>query len=87
MLQTETIIGLIASSATAASLIPQLIKIVREKKAEDVSLLMLAILLVGLSCWVWYGILKNDWIIIISNSFSVLFNVCVVIMTVRYQSK
>ncbi len=87
MLQTETIIGLIASSAIAASLIPQLIKIVREKKAEDVSLLMLAILLVGLSCWVWYGILKNDWIIIISNSFSVLFNVCVVIMTVRYQSK
>ncbi len=87
IVQTETIIGIIASSATAASMIPQLIKIVREKKAEDVSLLMPFILLGGLCCWVWYGLLKNDWIIIISNSFSVLVNVGIVIATVKYKTK
>ena len=79
------IIGIAASILTAISLMPQLIKIWKEKKAEDVSLLMLVVLLAGLSLWVWYGINIKDNIIIIANGISILINICVIILTLLYK--
>ncbi|MEO6406019.1 MAG: SemiSWEET transporter, partial [Ferruginibacter sp.] len=68
------IIGILAGILTAFSLLPQLLKIIKEKKAEDVSAWMLIILMCGLCLWVVYGIMKNDWPIIATNSFSFLLN-------------
>jgi MtN3 and saliva related transmembrane protein len=82
---TETIIGITASVFTGVSLIPQLVKVVREKEAENVSLGMLAVLFAGLGCWVYYGILKEDWIIIISNSFSFIINLLLGIFSIKYK--
>lgn len=67
--------GVAASAFTAASLIPQLVKVLKERKAESISLGMLLILFVGLGLWVYYGMLKSDLIIIISNSFSFVVNI------------
>lgn len=83
----ETLIGIGASVFTATSLIPQLIKIVKEKKAEDISLMMLAVLFTGLALWIWYGFLKNDLIIIISNSFALLVNMIIGILAIHYKTK
>lgn len=83
----DTIIGISASACTAVSLIPQLIKVIKEKKAENVSLLMLLVLFIGLGLWVYYGILKNDMIIIASNSFSLLVNVVLFFFAVKYKSR
>ena len=80
-----SIVGLSASALTALSLLPQLIKIAKEKKAEDVSLRMLALLFAGIAGWIYYGILKEDWIIIISNSVSLLLNACIVGLTLKYK--
>lgn len=82
-----TIIGLFASIATGSSLLPQLCKIIKEKKAESVSLWMLAVLFIGLALWVWYGVLKSDWIIIISNSFSMMVNLIIAFLSVRYKNE
>lgn len=80
-----SIIGIAASVFTATSLLPQLIKISREKKAEDVSFGMLIVLFIGLGLWVWYGLLKKDWIIAVSNGASLAMNVCVAILSIRYK--
>jgi MtN3 and saliva related transmembrane protein len=80
-------VGIVAGILTSVSLLPQLIKIIREKKAEDISYFMLIILLCGLSCWVWYGILRDDLPIMITNSFSLLINSLVIIFTIRYKKK
>ncbi len=82
-----SIIGVIASICTAVSLIPQLIKLLKEKKAENVSLVMLAVLFVGLGLWIWYGVLKEDWIIIVSNSFSFIINIILAYFAIRYKKK
>ena len=47
---------------------------------------MLVVLFVGVGCWVAYGILKNDWIIIISNSFSFIVNMALTILTIKYKT-
>lgn len=82
-----TIIGTVASVGTALSMLPQLTKLIKEKKAEDISLYMLFVLFLGVSCWIVYGILKNDWIIIISNSFSFVINLALTVLTLKYKAK
>ena len=84
--QTQ-VIGIIAGICTGVSLLPQLIKIIKEKKAEDISWVMLFILLTGLAGWTWYGILKKDYPIIITNSFSFIVNVAIIYFTIRYRKK
>ena len=84
-MNTVTIVGLVASVCTGMSLVPQLIKLIKEKKASDISVYMLVILFVGVGCWVFYGFLKKDWIIIISNSFSFVINMALTVLTIKYK--
>jgi MtN3 and saliva related transmembrane protein len=86
-MKIETIIGIAASVLTATSLLPQLIKLLKEKKANDVSLGMLAILFAGLGLWIYYGFLKKDLILIIANSFSFLINLLLAGFAIRYKNK
>jgi MtN3 and saliva related transmembrane protein len=78
-------VGILASVGTGFSLLPQFFKILKDKKRESVSILWILVLLLGLCLWVWYGILKKDLIIIISNAFSVLvnFGICVLMFIYR----
>jgi MtN3 and saliva related transmembrane protein len=82
-----TTIGIFASACTAISLIPQLVKLLKEKKAENVSLGMLAILFAGLGLWTYYGLLKQDWIIIVANSFSFILNIILAGFAIKYKKK
>ena len=82
-----TLVGVAASVLTAFSLLPQLIKIIKEKKADDVSLGMLLILLAGLSLWIIYGFMIEDKIIIFSNIFSVVINVFVLALTIIFKNR
>jgi MtN3 and saliva related transmembrane protein len=86
-MNTEQIVGIAAGIFTALSMLPQLVKILREKKAEDVSGWMLLVLLMGLSLWVVYGYLKQDWPIILTNGFSVLLNLVLAFFRQKYKEK
>ena len=83
----ELYIGLFAGICTAFSLLPQLIKIIRDKKANAISYGMLGILMLGLVSWVVYGILKSDYPIILTNCLSLLLNILIVIFTVKYKTR
>lgn len=83
----ENVLGIIAGVLTSVSMIPQLVKVIREKDVEDISLLMLLILISGLSLWVWYGIIKEEWPIILSNSFAVLVNISLLLCYFMYNKK
>ena len=80
-------VGIGAGILTGVSLLPQLIKLVREKKGESVSVGMLMVLLAGLGGWVWYGILKSDYPIILTNSFSLLTNIAILVLTRIYRNR
>lgn len=75
----ENIIGTIAGVLTSVSMIPQLVKVLKEKDVENISWGMIVVLLTGVSLWVVYGILKDEWPIILSNGFSVLVNTTLLI--------
>jgi MtN3 and saliva related transmembrane protein len=77
-------VGLFAGICTATSLLPQLLKTVKQKKADDISMKMLLVLMTGVATWIVYGILRDDWPIILTNSFSLLLNICMLFLRVKY---
>jgi MtN3 and saliva related transmembrane protein len=79
------VLGLAAGILTASSLIPQVVKTLKEKKAEDVSLIMLLVLQGGLVLWIVYGFKREDLPIIITNCFSLLVNIFMVILRIKYK--
>jgi MtN3 and saliva related transmembrane protein len=81
------VIGIVAGVFTATSMLPQLIKVIKEKKAGDISLLMLVVLLTGISLWIVYGVLKKDWPIIGTNAFSLLINIFMIIYGIKYKKR
>jgi MtN3 and saliva related transmembrane protein len=86
-METTTIVGAIASVLTTLSFLPQLFKMIRTKKAQDISYYMLAVLFAGGILWIVYGTLKADWIIIISNCVSTLINIVSSFFSFKYKNK
>lgn len=82
----EQWVGISAGVLTAGSMIPQVVKIVKEKKATQVSVLMLLVLISGIGLWIWYGILKSDWPIIATNLFSLLINLVMLFLRYKYRN-
>ena len=81
------VLGLVAGALTSIASMPQLIKVIKTKNVEDISWLMLIILISGLSLWVWYGLEQDELPIILSNSFAVLVNLTLFICYLIYRNK
>jgi MtN3 and saliva related transmembrane protein len=79
--------GLTAGIFTASSLVPQIIKTIKEKKAKEISIGMLLVLMLGVALWVVYGIMRHDFPIIITNSFSLLMNITTLYLRFKYNHK
>jgi len=78
------VIGIFAGICTSSSMLPQLIKTIKEKKADEISKLMLIALMTGVATWIIYGILRKDLPIIITNAFSLLLNTIMIVLRIKY---
>ncbi len=65
-----SIIGFVAAAGTAAANVPQVLKTWRTGDTGDLSLKMLAILTASLAIWAVYGLMRADYIIVVSNLVS-----------------
>jgi MtN3 and saliva related transmembrane protein len=79
------ILGLVAGVCTASSLLPQVVKTIKQKKAEQVSLFMLIVLLSGQILWIVYGFAKSDIPIIATNCFSLLVDILMIVLRTKYK--
>ncbi|WP_339697837.1 SemiSWEET transporter [uncultured Marixanthomonas sp.] len=82
-----TLLGLFAGICTTSAVVPQLIRAWKTKKVKDVSPIMFAILLLGVGLWVVYGVLKDDLAIIVTNGFSLVLNMSMLYLMLRYSGK
>lgn len=74
------ILGLIAGLLTTVGFIPQILKSLRDRKMEDVSLLMPILLSVGMFLWLLYGVATNDVAIMLWNAIALALNLCLVVL-------
>ena len=81
------IVGIGAGILTSVSMLPQIIKTFKEKKADDLSLVMILVLMSGIAAWIWYGFLRNDLPIIFTNCFSFVLNSILLFFRFKYDGK
>lgn len=79
----KEIIGIFAGILTAASLVPQFVKSIKEQKV-DVSPLMFMLLIGGNGLWFWYGIKLESLPIIMTNAFAFLMDVIMLFLRFKY---
>ena len=77
-------VGTAAGLCSMGSFVPQLIKIVRERRAEGVSLRTYLVTVTGFCLWIAYGCLLGSWPIAVSNSVSLLLSAAILVLTWRY---
>ena len=82
-----TLIGLLATAFSVASTFPQIIKALKTKDTEDVSIRFLVVLIIGLFLWAIYVVGRADFVIIIGNSIGVSLNICMLGLKFKYSRR
>jgi len=85
MMDSITIIGLIAAAFTTISLFPQLIKVWKTKSTKDISTGMFSLFCCGVFLWFIYGVYVNDLPIMIANSLAFIQALIILIFKAKYK--
>jgi len=78
------IIGILAAILTTLAGLPQLIKLIKTKKSDDLSLTMVLMFVIGILLWLIYGICIVDLPLIIANSFAILIQSTILYFKIKY---
>ena len=78
------IFGYFAAVLTTIAFIPQLVKTIKSKKADDVSLTTLIMFLTGVGSWIIYGFRINSNPILIANIITFILNLLILIFKLNY---
>ena len=73
------IFGFLAAILTTAAFLPQLIKTLKTKKADDVSLTTLIMFILGVLSWIIYGYQISSTPILIANLITLILNLMILI--------
>ena len=77
--------GFLAALLTTIAFLPQLYKTWKTKSADDVSLIMLILFILGLFCWIIYGLKINSMPILVANIITFIFNFSILILKITYR--
>ena len=76
--------GYFAAILTTLAFLPQLIKTLKTKKAEDVSLITLIMFLTGVLSWIIYGYRIASTPILLANLITFLLNLLILIFKITF---
>ncbi len=79
------LIGLVAAICTTIASLPQVIKTIKTKQVKDLSLSMYLILTIGVFLWLVYGILIQNFPLILANGITLIFVVTVLFLIIKYR--
>ena len=79
--------GYFAAILTTAAFLPQLIKTLKTKKADDVSLITLIMFLSGVGSWIIYGYKISSFPILLANIITFVLNLLILISKIYYSKK
>lgn len=77
-------LGFAAATLTTIAFLPQLIQVWQTKSARDVSLVMLITFCLGIFLWFVYGILISSQPVIFANFLTLVFNLIILWLKIKY---
>ncbi len=79
------LIGFVAGGLSSALFIPQIIKIVKEKSAKELSLMTCIIGIISSGLWLWYGIKQDHISMMVTNSISVIATAVLLFLKIKFK--
>ena len=79
--------GYFAAILTTLAFLPQLIKTLKTKKAEDVSLITLIMFLTGVLSWIIYGYKISSTPILVANIITFILNLLILIFKINFSKE
>jgi MtN3 and saliva related transmembrane protein len=80
-------LGFVAGTLTTLSFLPQVHKVWRTKRCDDLSLTMLLAFALGISLWLIYGFILRAAPIIATNAVTLALVLTLISFKARYQSE
>lgn len=84
---TIEVLGYVAGTFTVISLVPQLVKILKNKNCKDVSLMSYYMYIFVQTLWIIYGVGRGDLQIIISNAVCTVLSIMIIGFSNYYKNK
>ena len=78
------IFGYFAAILTTTAFLPQLIKTLKTKKADDVSFVTLIMFIIGVLSWIIYGYKISSKPILIANLITLILNLLILISKIYF---
>ena len=79
--------GYFAAILTTVAFLPQLIKTLKTKKADDVSLITLIMFIIGVLSWIIYGYKISSLPILIANLITFILNLLILISKIYFSKR
>ena len=80
-------VGFIAGTLTTVSFVPQVVHILRVKRADDLSWWAFGTFTVGVVMWLTYGVMLGAAPIIVANLVMVVLAVAILLLKWRYRAE
>lgn len=78
-------VGYVAAILTTFSFLPQAMQVIRTKNTTGINLTMYSMFVVGVVCWMAYGIYLKDFALIAANTVTGIFASIVLMYKLRYR--
>jgi MtN3 and saliva related transmembrane protein len=79
------LIGYVAAFLTTCSFVPQAWHTFRTRDVSGISLAMYSVFVCGVAMWLAYGVLLNEWPIVVANTITLALAVCILAMKLRFR--
>ena len=80
---TESL-GLVAGALVTCSMIPQLIRVYKLRSAREISILFTTLLLIGMMCWLDYGVYLELIPVILWNAIGAILVSLLIYLKLKY---
>jgi len=82
---TRLILGILAGTLTTIAFIPQVVKIYKMKDAKELSLVTFCVFSCGVFLWLVYGIIIQEWPVILANGITLILSCMIIGMKIKYR--
>ncbi len=85
MVNWISVLGIVAGCCTTGAFVPQILRIIKTRKTQDISLMMYCVITLGIVLWITYGLLIKNFPIVLANMISFIFVSAILIFKIKYK--
>jgi MtN3 and saliva related transmembrane protein len=82
-MELSSAIGFVAATLTTVSFVPQVVRILRTRDTNGISLAMYLVFTAGILLWLTYGVMTGDLPVILANVVTFALAVTILVLKIR----